>query len=163
MSHKCPSCGSAQTASITVAQARETHHGSFGGIGVDTGGDLGVFGGKTSTTTAFGKTLSATHIEADKRSQLLPTIFIVAGGFVAFVFFFRSGEKSAAAAGALIVAVVSTVFAIAGFFWFLANASFNKTAAGIEAGYQARERAKWAKLWVCYQCGMKFEPGKAVV
>lgn len=161
MSYKCPSCGSSQTASIGVARARETQSGKFGGLGIDTGGEIGVFGGVTSSTSAFGKTLAPRAMTAEKRTTIVPAIVIVLGGFLAFVFWIRAGGVPRGDRGQLyFAAIVALVAAVAGVVWFAVNAMFNAKAEEIEVGYQARENAKWSKKWVCYQCGEKFDPAQ---
>lgn len=161
MSYKCPNCDSSQTASIQVARSRETQTGKFGGVGVSLGGDVGAVGGMTSSTTTFGRSLAPRAMIADKRNQIVPAAIIVIGLLGTFATWFTYAEsKPSGAAKALTMAILLTAFLLAGFAWFIANTIHNMKAETIEAGYQARENAKWSKMWVCYQCGNKFEPAK---
>lgn len=159
MSHKCPSCGSSQTASITVAQARETQTGKFGGLGLSASGDAGIFGGVTTSTSAFGESLSGPDNIYDRRSTSGPLFLALAGGVVAmFAGLNFAYAKRGEAYNAGFLTAVCTLAFIAGVVWYFVNLRFNSASLKAMSKINAKRHLDHARSWVCYQCGAKFQP-----
>jgi hypothetical protein len=89
MKIKCPNCDSENTAKCSVAYQTGTSTGSFGGIGVDLQGDVGGFGGITSSQTLFAQTVSPP--KAPSSSPVGMVLLIIGGALIFFSLAYYSG------------------------------------------------------------------------
>ena len=159
MGHKCPACGSDQTASIKIAQARETKTGKFGALGIDMGGDVGFFGGGSATTSKFAASLTQPKIP-EKSGQDVPAGLIILGwavaiGCIAWAFF---AERQADKASRFMTAAFGIFAALVGHYWMRSNEKRNAMIPDMTAADIAKRKDEWERQWVCYQCGEKFTP-----
>lgn len=147
---KCPHCGSDSTMKSSVAYQSGTSRGSFSGIGMDLGGDIGGFGGVKKSQTAFAARLAPPKIQSSTQPQWL--IGFIVGGLAAILGFGYLVFDDTKIKWPCVVAILFGIVA--------AVASGVKLVA---VPNKVKEQAtiammKWMNEWVCTRCGSRFDP-----
>jgi len=142
---RCTSCGSDQVIRAEMVYMQGTSRGSFGGLGIGGDGELGVFGGGTTTSSAL-----ATRMAPPKRRGRGGLVAMIFCGLLALFFglgFLGSeyGERSAL----FMMFVLFAALAALGFAADGPNRKYNSTR-------YSSDYAQWKRTWCCMRCGLKF-------
>lgn len=147
---KCPSCDSENTIKSQVAYQSGTSTGSFGGIGVDLQGDVGGFGGVSSSQTLFAQSVSPPTARGNNPRGLIG--LIVGGILTIFSLGFYHNASGSSIKAVCVLLICAGILCLIGSLYFC----FTDHALVMKA--HKRDLEKWARQWVCLRCGTKFEP-----
>lgn len=155
-------CGSGQTASVQVAKARETTSGKFGGLGINTSGEAGVFGGATTSTSAFGRSLAPPGEIYQQRSTSGPLVIATLAGITSMIaYVMYSAARTSERGTPRAVAIASAAAFLCCLIWYVINLRFNSESRRAMSSVNDKRLSEWASSWVCYQCGYRFDPNDA--
>lgn len=150
MKNKCPNCDSENTVKCSVVYQTGTTTGSFGGIGVDLQGDVGGFGGITSSQTLLAQTVSPP--KAPSSSPVGMVLLIIGGALIFFSLAYYSVifafDRSRIWGFVLIIGVLIVTCG-------LVVLSIDHSS---KAKLHSFALIKWGRQWVCLRCGTRFEP-----
>ena len=146
---RCPHCDSDNTVKCSVAYQAGTTTGSFGGIGIDSEGDIGGFGGIKKSQTLFAQSISPPQAPGSSPGGLVLLIAGALGTILGFAYY--ADTETHAKALCIVVACAGIVCLTAGVYLL-----FTEHARLLKAHRLDLER--WAQQWVCMRCGTRFEP-----
>jgi hypothetical protein len=155
MKTKCPSCDSENTTKCSVAYQTGTSTGSFGGIGIDLQGDIGGFGGVSSSQTLFAQSLSPPKVP---NSNPLGLILLGIGGLTVLLLVLQAGLSDDSDAHnngiSILITIVGILLIIMGIFMLSTDHMRKLNLHNVAL-------IKWERQWICMRCGTKFEPKKS--
>ena len=145
---KCPSCDSENTVKCFVAYQAGTNTGSFGGLGIDLQGDIGGFGGISSSQTLLAQSVSPPKAPGSNPLGLI----LLAGGVLAIILgiaYYNDLETHNKFMCVLIACLGFLSLLASIYILFIDHARLMKA--------HKRDLENWARQWVCLRCGTKFE------
>jgi DNA-directed RNA polymerase subunit RPC12/RpoP len=153
MKIKCPSCDSEDTIRCSVAYQTGTTTGSFGGIGVDLQGDIGGFGGISSSQTLFAQSVSPPKAPASNPFAL---ILLIVGGLSTLLGFayYNDPDTHKKWICVLMVCIGILLLIIGIYILFVDHPR--------KMNFYNFTLIQWERQWVCLRCGTKFETRKPI-
>ncbi|HTJ00225.1 MAG TPA: hypothetical protein VL527_15190 [Dongiaceae bacterium] len=132
-----------------MAYESGTTTGSFGGMGMDTSGDMGGFGGVTTSQTLLAQRVAPPQPPGSKLGGL---VLLIAGGLGVLVgpAYYQDTDIKTKWPWVL-VGIAGATALLAGI--YLVFVEHRRLAKAYD-----RELDSWAQQWVCKRCGARFAP-----
>ena len=132
-----------------MAYQAGTTTGSFGGLGVDLQGDIGGFGGVSSSQTLFAQSVSPPKAPG---SNPVGFIFLTVGALATILgIAYYQDPETHNKFGCVLATCIGILCLIASIYiLFIDHARLVRA--------HKRDVEEWTRQWVCMRCGTRFEP-----